>query len=219
MNCSKCNIPAAPHELIGGLCHKCSHAYALGLASDIENLSECVREWGLAGQTLHHSFAAAKLKLDALSAELEEYRSLAEKVGAGNAVSERDAALERATKAEAANAQMREAIRTVISYFSKEGTGKVFHLGYGGDREREAMLQAALSTNAGHGWLSPQDADKLRSAIRFPLLKAGNAKAMAFHVRQPFAGLDKESLAVWLEALAASLTNLAAICDEQDEAK
>lgn len=26
MNCSTCNIPGAPHDLIAGLCHKCTHA-------------------------------------------------------------------------------------------------------------------------------------------------------------------------------------------------
>lgn len=40
---------------------------------------------------------------------------------------------------------LREALQDVRNYFSEQGTGRVFHLGYYHDRERECRLNAALA--------------------------------------------------------------------------
>lgn len=65
-------------------------------------------------------------------------------------------------QSEAIREEMRAAMQECADYFKAQGAGHIYHYAYANDKLREERFLKALSTTSGTGWLSPDEAAKLR---------------------------------------------------------
>jgi hypothetical protein len=147
VNCQTCNTPAPPHELIDGLCHRCTAA-ALSRSQAARNANADDRDKALNER-------------DAAIATAENFRAQ------GNAFrSERDSAI-------AAAAQMREALEAMLPILETDEADSLpcecAEREVGCKRcdyfiRKQRIVDAALGTDSGEGWKSPEEYARLEAA-------------------------------------------------------
>lgn len=139
MNCTACNTPAAPHELIGGLCHRCTAA----LLEEYKRAKEGAVSKYVLRHTAEDIVAHLQSRLDESEAGAARLREALENLKCPGC--DGSGAINHGSSGEG---------EENLEYCSKNCQGRFYE------------VHAALAIGAGQGWLSPQEAAMLRQTIR-----------------------------------------------------